>query len=94
MTFARINLTALLLLMLIGGSPLYCQLKLGSSYIKGMDFEPDDTFLSSMYLASNLFYNPIETIRLGFEVTTGSRRNQDKQVGRSARLSLLASFDF
>jgi hypothetical protein len=31
MTFARINLTALLLLMLIGGSPLYCQLKLGSS---------------------------------------------------------------
>jgi hypothetical protein len=66
----------------------------GTSYIKGMDFEPDDTFLSSMYLASNLFYNPIETIRLGFEVTTGSRRNQDKQVGRSARLSLLASFDF
>jgi DcaP outer membrane protein len=66
----------------------------GTSYIKAKDFEPDDTFRSSRYLASNVFYNPIETIRLGFEVTTGSRTNIDSQKGKSTRISLLASFDF
>jgi hypothetical protein len=66
----------------------------GTSYIKGKDFEPDDTFRSSQYLATNVFYNPIETIRLGFEITTGSRTNLDMQKGNSTRISLLASFDF
>ncbi len=66
----------------------------GSSYIKGFDFEPDDSFLSSKYFAGNIFYNPIETIRLGAELTTGSRTNIDKQKGQSTRISLLASFDF
>jgi len=66
----------------------------GTSHIRGKDFEPDDTFRSSRYFASNVFYNPIETIRLGFEVTTGSRTNLDKQMGKSTRISLLASFDF
>ena len=66
----------------------------GTSYIKGKDFEPDDAFRSSRYLASNVFFNPIETIRLGFEVTTGSRTNLDMQTGKSTRISLLANFDF
>jgi hypothetical protein len=66
----------------------------GSSTVDAKDFEPDDTFLSSKYFAANVFYNPIETIRLGFEVTTGSRTNLDKQIGRSSRVGLLASFDF
>jgi len=66
----------------------------GTSYIKGKDFEPDDTFRSSQYFASNVFYNPIETIRLGFEVTSGSRTNRDMQKGNSTRISLLANFDF
>jgi hypothetical protein len=66
----------------------------GTSYLKGKDFEPSDTFRSSRYLASNVFYNPIETIRLGFEVTTGSRTNLDKQKGNSTRISFLANFDF
>ena len=61
---------------------------------KGKDFEPSDTFKSSMYFASNVFYNPIETIRLGFEVTAGSRTNLDMQKGNSTRISLMASFDF
>ncbi|MDZ7635180.1 MAG: hypothetical protein U5L72_12445 [Bacteroidales bacterium] len=39
----------------------------GSSYIKGFDFESDDTFMSSKYFASSIFYNPIETIRLGVQ---------------------------
>jgi hypothetical protein len=66
----------------------------GTSYIKGKDFETDDTFRSSQYFAANTFYNPIETIRLGFEVTTGSRTNLDLQKGNSTRISFLASFDF
>ena len=66
----------------------------GTSTIKGKDFEPSDTFRSSIYFASNVFYNPIETVRLGFEVTTGSRTNIDMQKGNSTRISLLANFDF
>jgi len=66
----------------------------GTSYIKGKDFESSDTFRSSLYFASNVFFNPIETIRLGFEVTTGSRTNLDLQKGNSTRLSVLANFDF
>jgi hypothetical protein len=66
----------------------------GTSYIKGKDFEPSDTFRSSRYFASNVFFNPIETIRLGLEVTGGSRTNIDMQKGKSTRISFLASFDF
>jgi hypothetical protein len=66
----------------------------GTSFIKGKDFEPSDTFKSSRYFASNVFYNPIETIRLGLEFTTGSRTNLDLQKGNSTRISFLASFDF
>ena len=66
----------------------------GTSYIKGKDFETADAFRSSRYFASNVFYNPIETIRLGFEVTTGSRTNLDSRKGNSTRLAFMASFDF
>ena len=66
----------------------------GTSDVKGKDFETTDTFKSSKYFASNIFYNPIETIRLGFEITSGSRTNLDLQKGKSTRISLLASFDF
>jgi hypothetical protein len=66
----------------------------GTSFIRGKDFEPYDTFRSSRYFASNIFYNPIETIRLGFEITTGSRTNLDMQKGNSTRIAFLANFDF
>jgi hypothetical protein len=66
----------------------------GTSYLKEKDFESPDTFKSSLYFAANAFYNPIETIRLGFEVTMGSRTNLNDQKGSSTRLSLMASFDF
>jgi hypothetical protein len=66
----------------------------GTSFIGDKDFEPDDAFRSSLYFASNVFYNPIETIQMGIELTTGSRTNIDMQKGNSTRISLLASFDF
>jgi hypothetical protein len=66
----------------------------GTSNMKGKDFETPDTFKSSRYFASNVFYNPIETVRIGFEITSGSRTNLNLQKGNSTRISLLASFDF
>jgi hypothetical protein len=66
----------------------------GTSFISGKVFESDDTFRSSMYFASNVFYNPIETIRLGFEITSGARTNLDMQKGHSTRIAFMASFDF
>jgi len=66
----------------------------GISRIKEKDFEPDDTFKSSRYFAANVFFNPIETIRLGFEVTSGARINLDNQQGNSTRIAFLANFDF
>jgi hypothetical protein len=66
----------------------------GISKMKGEDFEPDDTFLSSQYFGVNIFYNPIETISLGIEATTGTRKNLDHQKGDATRISMLAKFDF
>lgn len=66
----------------------------GTSYIKCFGYEPSDSFKSSKYFASNVFFDPIETIRLGFEITTGSRTNFDDQRGRSTRISFIANFAF
>lgn len=66
----------------------------GISYIKGKDFEPGETFWSSKYQAANIFYEPIETIDIGFEITAGTRTNQDRETGNATRISLRASFDF
>jgi hypothetical protein len=66
----------------------------GTSNIKGKDFESPDTFKSSRYFASNVFFNPIGTIRLGIEITAGSRTNLDTQKGTATRIAFLANFDF
>ena len=66
----------------------------GTSNIKGKDFEAPDTFKSSKYLAANIFYYPIETINIGFELTSGSRTNLDGQRGKATRISMLGSFSF
>jgi len=66
----------------------------GTSYMKGEEFEAGNTFKSSQYFGTNLFYNPIETISLGIEATTGSRKNLDDQKGNATRISMLAKFDF
>ncbi len=66
----------------------------GISYIECQEFEPGNSFMSSQYLGANVFYNPIETISLGAEITAGTRKNFDNQVGNATRISLLAKFDF
>lgn len=66
----------------------------GLSFIEDYDFEPNDAFWSSQYLAITYFYKPIETISLGAEVTTGSRINKDEQKGSATRISVLGSFSF
>ena len=66
----------------------------GLSSIKNEEFEDGNSFKASQYFAVNTFYNPIETISLGMELTTGSRKNFDSQKGNASRISLLAKFDF
>jgi hypothetical protein len=66
----------------------------GISYIKREAFEPADSFKSSSYFGTNIFYNPIETISLGIELTTGTRINLDNQKGNATRISMLAQFNF
>ena len=66
----------------------------GISKMKVEAFEPADTFLSSQYLGINVFYNPIKTISLGLEATTGTRKNFDNQQGEATRISMMAKFDF
>ena len=66
----------------------------GLSFLEGLDFESPDTFRSSRYMAANFFYYPIETIDIGIELTTGSRKNLDHQEGSATRISLLGSFSF
>jgi len=66
----------------------------GISQIKCEEFEPGDSFKSSEYFGANIFYNPIQTIGLGMEVTSGSRKNLDNQKGNATRFSVLAKFDF
>ncbi|MFN8255921.1 MAG: DcaP family trimeric outer membrane transporter [Bacteroidales bacterium] len=66
----------------------------GVSFMKNYEFEPDDSFSSSQYLAVTYFYNPIETISLGLEVTTGTRINEDNQIGNATRISMIGMFSF
>jgi len=66
----------------------------GISHIKNEVFEPGDSFKASQYFAINGFYHPIETISLGMEITTGSRKNFNDQKGNATRFSMLAMFDF
>jgi hypothetical protein len=66
----------------------------GTSQIEAEEFEPGDTFKTSEYYGTNLFFKPIETISLGIEATTGSRKNLDNQKGMATRISMLAKFDF
>ncbi len=66
----------------------------GLSFVKNYSFEPSTAFSSSQYLATNIFYAPIETISLGLEITTGSRKNYDKETGVATRISFMAKFDF
>lgn len=66
----------------------------GVSFLEVKEFEPAETFKSSQYFASNIFYYPIETINIGFEFTSGSRTNNDDQTGKATRISMIAGFSF
>jgi hypothetical protein len=66
----------------------------GLSFVEEKDFETEDTFKSSQYLATNFFYYPIETINIGIEWTSGSRTNADDQTGSASRISMIGIFSF
>ncbi len=66
----------------------------GLSSVDNFAFQTDDAFGSSHYFAINAFYNPIETIRIGLELTGGSRTNKDGRSGDASRMALLAKYNF
>ncbi len=66
----------------------------GISMMNNREFEADNSFRSSTYFAANAFFDPIETISLGIEITAGTRTNNDEQSGNAARASFCANFDF
>jgi hypothetical protein len=56
--------------------------------------EPDDSFKSSYYGSLNAFWEPIEILRVGTELTVGQRNNHDRQSGTATRLQFAAIFYF
>lgn len=70
------------------------------SAITGMVFlwyprtEPDDSFKSSYYGSLNAFWEPIEILKVGTELTFGQRNNHDGKSGTASRLQFAAIFYF
>ncbi len=56
--------------------------------------QPDDSFRSSYYGSVNAFWEPIEILRVGTELTVGKRTNYDRQSGTAVRLQFAAIFYF
>ncbi len=56
--------------------------------------QPDDAFRSSYYGSVNSFWEPIDILRVGVELSVGNRRNQDRQSGTASRLQFAAIFFF
>lgn len=56
--------------------------------------QPDDSFKSSYYGSVNAFWEPIEILRLGTELTIGQRTNHNQESGTATRLQFAAIFYF
>ena len=56
--------------------------------------QPDDSFRSSYYGSMNAFWEPIDILRVGIEVTLGRRTNHDRQSGTASRLQFASIFYF
>ena len=56
--------------------------------------QPHDSFRSSYYGSLNAFWEPIEILRVGTEVSFGQRINHDRQSGTATRLQFAAIFYF
>jgi hypothetical protein len=56
--------------------------------------QPEDSFRSSHYGSINAFWEPIEILRVGTELTVGKRTNYDLNSGTATRLQFAAIFYF
>jgi hypothetical protein len=56
--------------------------------------QPDDSFRSSYYASANAFWEPIEILRVGMELTAGRRTNHDRKTGTAIRTQFAAVFFF
>ncbi len=57
-------------------------------------YQPLDAYKSSLYGSVNAFWQPIEMLRLGSELTFGNRKNKDGEIGNAIRFQLAAIFYF
>jgi hypothetical protein len=56
--------------------------------------QPLDAYRSSLYGSINSFYEPIESLQFGAEITTGNRMNKDGSLGTASRIQFTAVFSF
>jgi len=56
--------------------------------------QPEDSFRSSQYGSVNAFWEPIEILRVGTELSVGKRTNYDLNSGTATRLQFAAIFFF
>ena len=56
--------------------------------------QPDDSFRSSYYGSVNAFWEPIEILRVGMELTVGQRTNHNRESGTATRFQFAAIFFF
>jgi len=57
-------------------------------------YQPMDAYKSSVYGSANVFWQPIEMLRVGSEATFGNRKNKDGEIGTATRIQFAAIFFF
>lgn len=73
---------------------VWASITFGLSDLIPKEFQDPTDFKNSSYAAINVFYDPISTIRLGAEVTYGTRTNINNEQGHNTRISTIFQFSF
>ena len=66
----------------------------GQTSIGGLSNLPPNFYSHSFYGSINTFYNLLENLQLGGELTIGNRVNQNGRTGSAQRFQLMAKFTF
>ena len=73
---------------------IWASLTYGLSNLRAKPFQDPTDFDHSSYFAVNVFYDPIQTIRVGGEITYGTRTNVNSEQGQNTRISAIFQFSF
>ena len=61
-------------------------------YFKGI--KPPDDYQTGKYVAANLFWDLLPTVRFGIEYLWGERVNKNGDSGTANRINFMAKFNF